>query len=399
MDNNDIFSYLKEADENNDLEELYFTWKALGELSATNETKAYRSGGIYLVNEPESKLDKTLFLFYDDYFSSIDWNSASILDFNGTTILKDGVNSTYLKNISTIQFTEEVVQQIDLEKFKDFILFNKYKKEESDIIIIDDEQYGLILQPLGYPFVMENELEYQKKDILTHAIKPTLRAYFKHFPIIQEEVRPANIGSRFSIKFPEGAHGAVMWTTNGMSIGGSSNMITAFGYITTEGQYASMAMRNSIFGKPIRYNKSIPGYTGMSIVERLENTMGNMVTNATLNNIFKREKFTKIHKPDGLYAEGYTIGGGTLNIRWLKGSNRWDDIDEGEYEEVLQLARANTVLFFTSVRSQIKPDTNLGLNTNELQSTWSGIKKDILEKWSTSSYNKIYSTMRGGNAF
>ena len=399
MDNNDIFSYLKEADENNDLEELYFTWKALGELSATNETKAYRSGGIYLVNEPESKLDKTLFLFYDDYFSSIDWNSASILDFNGTTILKDGVNSTYLKNISTIQFTEEVVQQIDLEKFKDFILFNKYKKEESDIIIIDDEQYGLILQPLGYPFVMENELEYQKKDILTHAIKPTLRAYFKHFPIIQEEVRPANIGSRFSIKFPEGAHGAVMWTTNGMSIGGSSNMMTAFGYIATEGQYASMAMRNSRLGKTIRYNKSIPGYTGMSIVERLENTMGNMVTNATLNNIFKREKFTKIHKPDGLYAEGYTIGGGTLNIRWLKGSNRWDDIDEGEYEEVLQLARANTVLFFTSVRSQIKPDTNLGLNTNELQSTWSGIKKDILEKWSTSSYNKIYSTMRGGNAF
>ena len=63
MDNNDIFSYLKEADENNDLEELYFTWKALGELSATNETKAYRSGGIYLVNEPESKLDKTLFLY------------------------------------------------------------------------------------------------------------------------------------------------------------------------------------------------------------------------------------------------------------------------------------------------------------------------------------------------
>ena len=403
-----VYEYLTVCDEQDDTTEMISTWLALGKTYAKNDTKAYRNGQLLIVDAPGSKLNGLMFYVLSDYFEPIDWNTASVIDLQGHTVVKDGVTSQVVQCVSTLQFEPADILTVEgSPEYKAFKPFEKYKSKlntpESDAVIIDEDELNMCLIPLGVPFVTMDELEYSRSQILRLAIWPTLKSYFKNWPIIREEQKSLAAGERFSIKFPENAYGAIIWSSSGYGTLGGSQMMSAIGFFASETPITGYGAAGSgIRGKRRRlsYRKSVPGYKGgWGAGSGLDTMLDTLALRSTMKNVFTRERYDRIRKEDGIYAEGYCTGGNCLNIMWLCQSHNWDDVATEEYDDVVLLAQANAVKLFSGVRTATKPDGNVALNAKELQDSWNAVRKEVLQKWEDSPFNKTYTPQRGANAF
>lgn len=414
----DIYTYLEACDEQDDVKEMIMTWLTLGGLKANNDVKAYMKDQVLIVDQPGSKLNGLMFHVGENYYEPIDWNLVSVMDLSGTTVIKGGVSTKVLRCVSTLQFSPADINAVkDSPDYAHFKIFDKYQQTlvSSAALtgIISDDELELVLEPLGVPYVTMDELEYDRETIVKHAIIPVLKAYFRSFPITKPEVIKVGQGAHFSLKCPENCTGAVVWSGNDGSLsfgGGQPGLMTALGFVATEGIYTGIGMGGGGAGRSavgswrrgkIRYNKSVPGWRGTQYGRSgaLQNAADLLAMRETLKNTFTRERFDKVRKEDGLYIEGYCTGGNSLNVIWTCLSKNWDDIDPGEYEEALMLARAKAVLLFAGVREATRPDGVAPLNTKDLVSSWTQVQKEIIDLWAKSQMNKMYTPMRGANAF
>lgn len=402
IDIEETLSYLKTASAAEDYKELAFSWKAFGSLVADNNTKIYRAGDFFIVREKESNLNGAFFYCKQTLNEKIDWLKVSVIDIEGHTVIDNGLVSPVFVNVSTVIFSElDIENLLDDPDYESFTPLTKYKIDIDALpVTISDADYATIMQIVGYPYIKEDELEYTRSEILTMAVLPALKSYYKTYPIIQEEVKGISTGAQFSFKFPEGAYGGIAWVGTGG--GAASPYMNAFGYAYTEGMYAYNGYAGTKFGRGIQYRgKSVPGWTGTygSYSNKWGNFANNLVLFNSIKNLIGRDRIQRIRHDDGYYLEGYATNGTSLNITWFKASTNWDDIAFEDEADVTMLAQANVGLLFSRLETRTRTDSNIPFDAAALKSDCTTMRDTVLKKWDDTAYNKIYSVKRGAHAF
>ena len=90
----DYKAYIQECLDNNDNDELILSWSFLGEQKADANTRMYKSGNVYLINEATSKFNNCLFYCEADHIGKIDWAKVKNLDEVNQTTIVNGITSS-----------------------------------------------------------------------------------------------------------------------------------------------------------------------------------------------------------------------------------------------------------------------------------------------------------------
>lgn len=387
---------------NNDALAAVSLWKTLGKVEKDASCGAYIRDQVIRIttktditlpgNENACPLLDSIVYVRGNYLGKIDWETTELLSLDGMTVTDNGLNvQAFMCLAPNVDF-----EAFSLDEIPDFD-FDSYKEEQPSILNIDPRDWAYMLSPTGVPFVTEEELEYNYNQFVDTFIFPTVQDFYASFPIVKKAAY--NVGGQFSIKFPDDAYNAVMWTSGSGSAGGNSNgILTAFGLIATEGSYLGYA--NGRFGRGVYYNKRVPGYSGLAgRSTRYTNQLGQNLINQTLRNVYTREQFDRVLHDDGWYAEGYTTNPGALNVKWLCWNPDWSVITIDLKRDIRELGKARMMQGLGWIRGMCKSTANLKLNEDKLSSEGKAIEDKILQKWDESPYSKIFTPARGSQTY
>ncbi len=354
----DIQSYLLKADE----EEILQTWYACGQVVVNKDTKYYSKGSIVRVDASDgdwlssAPLHNTILYVAANYAVDnknkfqIDWSVMGVDDINGIYTALEGVTVPYFVVLGA-KWNSGLMPE------KDFIPYSSENISiDSGDILISDDELETILTVIGFPFVMFNEAELAKNEILKYCIKPAMQRYFTFRPIIEEV--PGNMvarGVEFLVPFPKDAYACIpYYSTPGGGRGGVSTG-SPFAFYNEQVTMGGTGLGGGRFGKGIKYHgKQVPGYVGLGWQNGM---LDQLAVNQGYMNFFRREKYTR-KKIDGkLYAYGFSTIGGNLNFKWLKESKDWDDIKYEDLEPIARpMARIEVLRNFGLLRSFVKTD-------------------------------------------
>lgn len=425
----DIKGYLQYCIDRHDEEELAMCWHHMGQQLATPTTKSYIKGMLYAIYIPDykpndSNQDSTndsndslsygvsisedkagyhnkLFYCNESYFGIIDWAHIKDLDEAQQTTLVSGVTANCFDflnatiDVAMVPFIVKILEEND----PDYIPFSKYDLVDNKDIIIDDDQYYQIMQVIGQPFIKSRELEYTRQALLKLAVEPALREYYTYFPIIQEQVMPSTAGSDYYIKYPTEpypAYACIAWVTS-PGLGRSSlNGISPLAALGTEVSMYTRSAAGSRFSQGIHYNKVVPGFTGESAAGSAYKEMATAWPLAnTLKNMNRREKLSRVRKPDGLYAIGYSTLTGYLNLKWLCWSRNFDDVAFEDWPQVIKLCQAHVKYSIGSIRELLRTDSNIPFREG-MQKEGKAEIDEIVKDWAANPIRLIHTPARGG---
>lgn len=406
----ELKQYSQNCIDSQDLKELALTWYYAGEASCSNETKYYRKDRLYLIQQEDSVFNEYLFYCDQDYSGQIDWTKITTLDEANQTTLVNGLTATcftfFDQKLEITTIREFVLEVTQVDENKSYVPFEKYKalSENNFNIYIDDDQYYQIMQVIGQPFIKDRELEYNRQAILKLAVEPALRMYYTYFPLIQEQVINTYASGDFMIPYPTQpypAYKAIAWISSaGANMRGASmNGLSPLAALGTDVSLYTRASTGNKFAQGVRYNKSVPGYTG-------EGTGGGTSAYSelatawpianTMKNILRREKLSKIHIPgQGLFAKGYSTVSGYLNIRWLCWSRDFNDVEFEDWSKVVHLCQAFVKKSIGSIRELLRTDSNIPFKEGMAKEGDTEIES-IEKEWRESPYRLIYTPARGG---
>lgn len=401
----EIKQYVQACISQADMEELAISWSYAGKSIATSSTRFYKSGNVYLIDDPNSLFNNQLFYCNENYVGQVNWAEVNTLTEANRTTLKNGLTALCFDFFNTTLDPTTVDAIVtNAEAQEGFAPFTKYAalSEANDDIYIDDTQYYQIMQVIGQPYIKDSELEYKRQAILKLAVEPALRMYYTYFPLTQEQVIQHNLGD-FLIPYPTvpyPAYKAIAWVTSpGQTGGRSMNGLSPLAALGTDMNIYTRAATGNRFAQGLRYNKPVPGYTG-------EGTAGGgsayselatawPIAN-TMKNIMRREKLSKIHIPgQGLFAKGYSTMSGYLNIRWLCWSRDFNDVEFEDWNTVVQLCQAHVKFSIGAIRDLLRSDSNIPFRDG-IQKEGQQEIAEIEKKWSESPYRLIYTPARGG---
>lgn len=402
----EIKQYIQTCIDQDDIQELSLAWNYAGRAICTSDTRFYKSGEFYYINDINSAFNKQIFYCNENYTGKINWAEISTLDEANQTTIKNGLTAICFDFFNkTLDLTNVDTYVNAAEENPDFVPFAKYAAlaTNNTNITIDDDQYYQIMQIIGQPFIKDRELEYNRQAILKLAVEPALRMYYTYFPLIQEQVLPHQMGGDFLIPYPTEpypAYKAIAWTSSAGQRGAASlNGLSPLAALGTDVSLYTRAAAGNRYAQGLHYNKPVPGFTGES-VSNGQSAYSELATAwpiaNTMKNLMRREKLSKIHIPGkGLFAKGYSTLSGYLNIRWLCWSRDFNDVEFEDWNKVVQLCQAHVKLSIGSIRDLLRSDSNIPFKE--------GIQKEgadeiaaIEKDWSESPYRLIYTPSRGG---
>ena len=364
------------------------------------DTLAYTKGQTYLIDAPASKFNNQLFYCNEAHLGKINWDGVKSLDEANQTTISNGITQscfTFFKTMINPLAVPDLVASVEADE--DYLPFSKYTLGSNKDIIIDDDSYYQIMQVIGQPFIRDRELEYNRQAILKLAVEPALRTYYTYFPLIQEQVINNKTIGDYLIKYPEEpypAYKAIAWITSAGLAKGSLNGVSPLTALATDVSMYTRAAAGSKFAQGLRYNKCVPGFTGETAGGSAYKEMSQSWPLAnTLKNINRREKLSKVHLPDGIYAKGYSTLTGFLNIRWLCWSRNFDDVEFEDWPKVLRLCQSYVKFSIGSIRDLLRTDNNIPIRDGMQKEGSTEIAAQIKE-WEESPITKIYTPSRGG---
>lgn len=398
----DELSYLLKCDE----ETILNTWSACGAIVANNSTKVYNKGSLIRVDASadgsglsKASLHNKIIYVEEDYRvdgktrKCIDWAGLAADDVTGIHAAVQGIQLPYF-GILPAKWSASFVPD------QSFIPYSDEAKVTVDTggISISDDELETILTVIGFPFVVFDDVEFSKSQIIKYMIKPAMQRYYTFRPIFKDEsLGQFGAGGEFCVEFPEYAYGAVPYYCvpggNGMAgMGGSpfafyNEMMMAGGAGTVSTRY----------GKGLAYpGKRVPGYVGGDRDWRL-GQLDSMLANQGLVNVFRREHCRR-KKIDGKwYAYGFSSVGGALNMKWLCWSPNWDDVLFEDLETIARpMARSEVLKNFGLLRSLCKTDIAGQLDPAALKEERSTIEENLKPIINSIGISGSLSVMRGG---
>ena len=374
------------------------TWKAMGGLTCSNDTKIYFKGMIYKLNNEDSELNGALIYCEQEYKvdsteKQIEWEMVQTLDdLQGLVTFGSGIQSVVFKLIMTAEELDSV-KKIPVDT--NYVPFQDYQKE-TFCVNIPDKDYYIIMSEAGVPFITEDELEFNKQQIINIFIQPVLEKYWTHFPYVkQQAIGRYGAGQPFKILMPEHAYNAIPFYTIGAAGATSgSNYTNALSFMRTEMMYGNMGSMgsNSRWGS-LRYNKPVPGFTG-----GMSYTSMALDANAArqgMMNYFRREAFQKIVEDGKKYITGYTSIGGYLNVKWLMCPYDWNLIEFEDLVDVRKACTGNILQNIGLLRSQVKGDVPGNIDYSLFTQRGDKLTEEVMKKWEASSANYMHALTRG----
>jgi hypothetical protein len=387
-------------------------WVNSGEAKLTPNTKTYFKGQVFQVDYDIAEAYNASMTWgsiveclndyrTDDSHPEVLWDQMVIDDVGKLTTTVRGVQSGHFRVLLSyvdLMKTDSKLNGINpnLSYVARDPTFN-VNTETGYKVDIPDDELTIILGEVGLPFLSIDEIEYGKRDIIDTCIYPVLQEYFKWFPIVREEVY-GSIGANgaFKVPYPEDAFHCVPYLVQGAGgnagIGGGG---TAFAFMSEQFSAGiTMGAMGSRFGRGLRYTgKQVPGFTGIG-GDAIGSRLRQMEANQGYINYFRREKYKKIKEGNKYYAYGFGTTGGTLNLRWLCFSNKWEDIDFSQLNDVRDLCTAKVLQNLGMLRALIAVEVakiDFSLYTNRAKD----ISDKIMERWRAQSSNLAMSILRG----
>lgn len=422
-----------------DPKQVYYTWKSLGGMVVTNNTKMYVKDNLFRVTEPGPMEGAYVFCIYEYVvntskgFDPLDWSSLDVDDVNGLCYFYQGVESPNFRVILTPEEASKIKfnnprpsigsdagsdmdsdsgsdsgsssDYYDDEVPEDFMPFAPSPADEaasSTDIIISDNEYQIIMSELGLPFLTEDEMVYNKDTIVRMCIRPALDRYYSMFPlVIDEAVGSMGTGKEWKVEYhlfeknkTAIPYKADAYMTLGSGTSSSSSYSTAFNFMRTEmmGMGAMGSGGGFAWGNGLRYRKSVPGYVGL---ENSDAAMMSMATRQGYINAFRREYSRDIIENNKKYVQGYTSVGGFLNIHWLCMDLDYSHIPAWDVPMVRKLCTAYALRNVGSLLSMVKDDQNIPFNTDNFLTRSKELEDEVINYWQESSLAQSLAISRG----
>lgn len=416
-------TYLLKLKEENNIEELYRTWQALGSLRINNNTKVFNKDTLFLIDE-EGELKNALVWCNYTYtvdptqgFENIDWNTAQADSVEKNVYFYQGVASPNFKivcdsfkmstfdDINVKQSYTVVETENGTTKFvtnvDNFLPF-KNAQIKTSVITIDDLQYRIAAAELGIPFLNEDELEYNRDTILDICFKPALDQYYAYFPIvIDEEFGKVNINADFEYPYHSfeddptaEAYKALPYITQG--VGGNGKMpgfSSPMSFMQEQFTSGYGATSGSRWGRSINYNKAVPGPGNRT--NRMDELFLNNATSQAYMNYFSKDYFRDVFRKGKKYIHGHSIVGGFLNIHWLCMSNDFSRIDYWMLPQVRKLCTAYALRNIGMLRALIKPNDTNPIDYSLYTQRADSLEQEVLEDWSKKPTSLMFALRRG----
>lgn len=238
-------------------------------------------------------------------------------------------------------------------------------------IVISDETYQEIISVIGYPILDpdEEDFEYTKEQIITFAIRPAMREYFKWFPKTFSE--DFQISQTFSIPFPnDETYTAknIRVNKNSLTTGTTGNPLINSRVYKVDSQ---MWQWNS------RYHYNMNRALNLEIAEN-QSQIG---FTASI-----RHEVDKINR----VVHGYSNVLGRLSITWCQVSNNFDDVNYSRIDELIKLCQGKLMLKIGMIRGQQNNNTPVDFNFDMFISEGKEYEKEVMEGWKNFSKVAMY---------
>lgn len=327
------------------------TWVALGSNVIKPNTKVYNADMLYQL-EVECALKDALIYCRESYIGDVSWASASIVDgiTGEITFGSDIINPVFV-----VILTPDQYNAIDKPINESFVPF--YTESGSPVgtadVKISDEDYGLCLRCLGYPFINEDELEYTRDQIIELAIKPALERYYKWFPREIKKTYPIT-GDLQEEPFPDGAYDIMGFSVQlGAGAAGTGNVTHILWRYMDELAYGGGGWSSSITGT---YNSIYPPHT-------MTNTAQTFIDMRTAQQAYinynSRKYIDKIIKTDEYgnskyYVRFHSNTGTLAQISFAIKDLDFNHVEFARRPEVIKLCNAEVKKLFGNLRRQVK---------------------------------------------
>ena len=213
-------------------------------------------------------------------------------------------------------------------------------------IIIDEDIVDEILSAIGSPLLTIEDTELETLDnFKKFIIKPSLRMYFKHFPIIYSQ--DYNIsGSDFNIEAP--AEVVNIFNANAKLNTSANSVPINSGNIFYRSQYTRTSQKSAYIGSDYDY-----GLSTANMYRQVEN-QSFVNTNQAFRYDFDRA--TKRH------IRGYSNTGGKIEVQWMCFSNDSNMIAYERLDDFVMYCQGTLLIQLAMIRGQ--------LNANQGNSEW-----------------------------
>lgn len=352
---------------NQEYNKIRDTWYLLGSFEVNNSTKAYIKDTIIKVNTgSEQGSDGSIIYVKENYIvggaaGSVNWDS---LEKDSVESLATTLNGT-LTPAFFVLLTKDEVDSIEEPINEDYEPFFEETKRKgfapvSTNIIINDSDLNIIMTEVGLPFLDWDEIEYSREQICELCVKPAMQAYYREFPIIKRVII-GDYGSGQAVKFelPENCIGIQRAEFRQGGTSGAGGFTGVHSYMNEQYQLGTIGNGASRFGRGVRYNKQVPGYTGVGSGGYQSLSMLNRSINQAVINYHKRTRLNiEIDEVTGKrVATGYSSTGGTLEAELKFYSPNFELIEYDELDGVRKLATARVMRSLSALRTLVKSDT------------------------------------------
>lgn len=363
------------------------TWKALGETRITLETKIYCKDIVYRVQVKSSALNEYLVYCMKDYIGTdIDWGAAIYYDSDyGEISFGNDIVSPYFYVVLANDKKEDATYVYDydtiindatfLRLYATFIPYENLNNTNN--VIIDEDDYQRCIEVLGYPFITEDELEYTREEITKFAIKPALEEYFHWLPPTKITTVNVNSSSKQIVDMPTDCYTVI---NLGLQQSGYSN---ATGYSSP----LFFALEQSLYGGYTTgasiSNSMRVSSMGMRNGNAIVSSMQNSALQQALVNSQRRVHYDGPYRnADGSsYIEVYSNTPGELNILWARKSLDFNDVAYANRTRVIEYAQACIKELFANIRRQAKSDVPGQIDYGKWLDEARDTKKSITEEY------------------
>lgn len=365
------------------------TWAQLGSNVITSDTKLYNKGMVYQVKVDNAPLFDCLVFCREDHIGGLDWTQGNIIDsFSGEISFGNNIiDPNLIVVMSKTDFDEADASAVP----SDFVPFQETLSEDDGNIIINPDTYEQILSVLGYPYITEEELEYNRDEITRLVLKPCLETYYKFFPRRETHVYPAT-GSVQEYEYPSNAYAVVGWQViqSGGSINGQGGEIT-----NTLLRYADLVNSGLIYsmgGASSGYSTLTGNYINSMYPPKTSiNTPGSYVLQRAsmqaMINYNNRDKVDTVLKKDDeghvkRFVRFYSNKiGASCEVTFGCKDNSFESVEFARKQELIKLCQAHLKLFFANLRSQAKPISGNIVDYKEWKQEATNDIKEVTELW------------------
>jgi len=240
-------------------------------------------------------------------------------------------------------------------------------------LIIDQDNYEYVLSVLGYPAIDHTELDsiVTETAVKNFCILPSVKEYFRWFPIEVEESVSIGTGATGSVDFPDANTFSVRhtaFTSTADSIGSSA--MTSNPWINSR----SLSTSNSMSSIGSRFNY------GMSSISKSILSADDAMRNS--NRVFRTRTDEQNRK-----LEYYCNESGYIEIVWAKWSEDFANIPFRHQRDVLELSQAELLMWTAGILGQINPEFPSSFEYGDFQTRGEDLKEKIMTKWKE--YTKV----------